>query len=165
MKIKMKQKNKTTKKRGFSIIEVVMSMAVISVGLLGIMDLMAKNVRTATDSRDEMIAAGLAQEGAELVLYEKNKGTVLSAGNICVSYNTGVTNSCAAFTLYKNASGFYTHSIATATKFQRRLIVVVNANDYTVTSFVSWNNSAPPIVAANCTITNKCVLSTLVIQK
>src|SRR3989338_5479549 len=57
----------STNKKGFSIIEVIISVFVIAVGLVSIIGLIAGSLRESINSRNQTIAANLVQEGVELV--------------------------------------------------------------------------------------------------
>ena len=50
----------------FSLIELLVSMAIIGIGLLGISSLAAQNIRVQYFNRNSLISAQLAQEGLEL---------------------------------------------------------------------------------------------------
>lgn len=55
------------RKRGFSIIEVLLASFLLAVGLAGTVALVAGSMRHSNESRDVVIASQLAQEGVELV--------------------------------------------------------------------------------------------------
>lgn len=60
-------KNKSRSVRGFSLLEVVISMFVLSIGFLASINLATSSIRNSFFQRDEIIASELAQEGLELV--------------------------------------------------------------------------------------------------
>ena len=64
------QTNKTIyqlkKEKGFSLLEVITVLFIISLGLVGILALIVQNVQTETANRNKLIASQLAQEGLEL---------------------------------------------------------------------------------------------------
>jgi len=53
--------------KGFTILEMIVAIFLITVGIIGIFALITKTVSNSTVSRDEMTAAYLAQEGIEIV--------------------------------------------------------------------------------------------------
>lgn len=83
----MRTKNKKTLK-GFSLGEVILSIVVLTVGLLPILASMSGALKTTLDSEDSIIAAGLAQEGAELVINVRDNAFACKASGVsaCASY-------------------------------------------------------------------------------
>ncbi len=64
----MKQ-NKTTKhSQAFSLMEVLISIFLLTVGLLAFLALITKSMRVSMDARNQIIAAQLSQEGLELAI-------------------------------------------------------------------------------------------------
>lgn len=61
----MRQKNKKSL-RGFSIVEVMIAVAVIGISLVVILQMLAKGILQSTENSRAIIAAELAQEGVEL---------------------------------------------------------------------------------------------------
>lgn len=63
----MKQKKtRVGAKKGFSLIEVLLALFVLSAGLVATLELTAGSISQVTEARDSLIAASLAQEGIEL---------------------------------------------------------------------------------------------------
>lgn len=170
-------KKKKTTKKGFSFGEVILSVFVLSTGLLSVMGLMTSNLRHSMESRKTIIATGLAQEGVELVLNKSEDNvtkngnshqfdSLSDANNYCVGLQTGhvigITGGCPNFTLnFVNTTPniFYTHQgVGTSTSFKRQVRISTNAatHNRTVTSYVWWGagTANPP---AACSIANKCV--------
>ncbi len=54
-------------RRGFSVLEVLIAVFVTSVGLTAVLALLTGSLKTSLDNRDALVAAGLAQEGIELI--------------------------------------------------------------------------------------------------
>ena len=170
----------TKKRKGFSIIEVVISLAVVTIGLVSILNLMANNIRTSLDARDQVIAAQLAQEGAELALYAVgDKRITFGPGSYCLDYSYAglplASYGCSGVgadkpVLYKNSlSDFYQRkNSGTETKFRRKINVKENKDaagqvvSYTFDSLVSWSGTDPTNLAA---CTDKCVSATVDIKK
>jgi prepilin-type N-terminal cleavage/methylation domain-containing protein len=63
---KIKQKNRK-KDSGFTLIEIMIAMFILGVGLIGALSFFSSSVKSNSDTKTELIAAGLAQEGVELV--------------------------------------------------------------------------------------------------
>ena len=67
MKISFFAKQKSSKKNGFSLIEVVFAIGIITVGLISILSLFIHNVRTEINSKNKLIAIYLANESIEII--------------------------------------------------------------------------------------------------
>lgn len=185
-----KTKNKLTwTKAGFSFIEVILAVFVVSAGMVGVLGLMSKTLSGSMDSRDQIIAVFLAQEGVELVqnlrdnnwAQEKNAfgdatDSTFPAANVTdcrIDYNDGSLFCGLSYVLNSNG-GFYDHDGGTATKFSRRIEVdysnggkTTADNFVTITSAVTWNNTIPPAAPtnANCNTSAKCAFTTLVLTR
>lgn len=143
------QKQKTLK--GFSLGEVILAVAVLTAGLLPILGAMTGSLSTSLQSQDAIIAAGLAQEGIELVVNVKDNSALAgdafvafpyagastnhaSANNCRIQYDSVVLTSPMAInkidcsgvggaTRYDLtvSRGFYKHVTGAAGKFERRI--------------------------------------------
>lgn len=143
------QKNKnilTGKKRGFSLVEVLISLLVLSVGMVSVAVLMTSSIKNSVNAKNQIIAAQLAQEGQEIIRNVRDNNVssnrfdkLASDGtevfiNCRASYNRSfnVTNgtSCAGgannnddfYTLRQN-NGYYNDNNGggSETKFTRRV--------------------------------------------
>lgn len=149
IKTKMKKRKKI---RGFSFIEVMLSVAVVGLGIVAVMPLMAVGISEAITSRDQLIGAMLVQEGAELVQNYRDSnwakglsafgdGSVAQGGFPASDYVGGGNNGCrveydsnsigncnsgADKQLQLTANNFYKHSGGTATKFYRKIQIGYN---------------------------------------
>lgn len=56
-----------SKQEGFSIIEILVTIVIVGIGLVGIISFFSANIQNQLEVKNELIAAGLAQEGPELV--------------------------------------------------------------------------------------------------
>lgn len=170
---------------GFSFIEAMLSMAVLTIGIIGVMPLLLSGMNTTNDSRDQQIAVLLAQEGVELIrnIRDNNWAAGLDSFSyfpsgsksncrIDKSYSDGSSILCvdaATKKLYIDANGFYLHSSAgILSKFQRKLIIDMStAKQATVTSVVAWRGSLPTANAVdntNCNTSNQCAYTKLVLS-
>ena len=162
-------RNKTVR-RGFSLIEVLVTLLVLTISITGVTFLMAKNIAGVQNAKNQIIASMLAQEGIELVRNLKdNAETINNCSNCRISMLSTTVESVSDKKLYLSGN-FYRHSGGgTSTKFYRRVDVNVagdatlnpSTRVITVTSYVTWNNKGfidelnDPI--NNCTTANKCV--------
>lgn len=182
----MRWKNRKTMK-GFSLGEVLLSIAVLTVGLLPMLGALIGALNTSLDSQETVIASGLAQEGAELVLNVRDNG-VLSIDDAFAAFQPGnrtcridyddvvlsnpaVNNiDCgpsggdATFYDLLVPSGAYFHdsNATTSGKFKRKIFINYTPamNRATVISAVYWSGSyvpTPANVEADCVSSNMCV--------
>ena len=63
----VKSQSQMTEQTGFSLIELIISLAVFTIGVLGTLNLAFSNVRDSRDNLDKIIAVNLAREGIELI--------------------------------------------------------------------------------------------------
>ena len=170
----------TDREKGFSINEVMISMFVLSVGIVTVIGLFSKGFINSAVDRDRIVAAGLAQEGVELVKNVRDnsfaKGDVdgfvhfVVSGDYCrashdsnPSVNMDCSNSSgdrpasnlSRYTL-SLSNGYYKHMNAAApVKFSRYIDVDYNNGQKTadVVSFVYWGGTVPSGIE-NGTVTN-----------
>jgi len=150
-------------------LEVLLSIFVLSVGILAALTLITTSLRTSINARNQIIASQLAQEGAELVINARDSNKVKSLDqfdSICSSpgnctgiadYSSGLNFSSSVYGL-NYIGGFYTHTAGgTATAFKRKVSVSISAPPRTavVTSFVWWGGETS--TPATCNTANKCV--------
>jgi prepilin-type N-terminal cleavage/methylation domain-containing protein len=144
---------------GFSLMEVVLAIAVLSIGLLSVAKLFAGSLNRTFENRDDIIAAGLAQEGIELIRNKRDNNALAdpdapfaNISQTCnVSYdNLGCTSGSTGLVL--NA-GFYGRS-SNAAKFHRIIRTSVSGETLTVTAYVSWDGQDPPTSESECVVSD-----------
>jgi len=155
---------------GFSLIEVLVALLVLSMGFTAVFALMANNIKSSENAKNQIIASQLAQEGIELVrnmkdnkeldtadttythcnyTQENSDGTIRLCNRLRID-ETSLFDNNANKRLYLNSS-FYTHgSSVTPTKFYRRIDLSITGDinnspsstrEITVTAYVTWNGS------------------------
>lgn len=141
------QKKETKKNnKGFTLLETMIAIFVISVGLVGVAAIIFQIFASASISSNNLIASYLTQEGIEIVrsvrdgnwLEERtsanlwNEGlTVCGATGFIVDYNHsyGPNQIDPVFPCYNNqflnidANGFYSYASGSLTRFQRRITI------------------------------------------
>ena len=167
-------------RRGFSLIEVLVTLLVLTISITGVTFLMTKNIADVQNSKNQIIVSMLAQEGIELVRNLKDNddlqkpnppGTPLTRSNCRISEEMGNLADCNSSSdnkrLYLKNNSFYQHTVSgnTPTKFYRRVDVSTirkaGTDETTVTVYVTWNNKGfvdelnDP--KNDCTTANKCV--------
>lgn len=176
----MKQKKELV---GFSFIEVIVAVFLVSTGMIVIMSLMASTLRETISSRDQTTAVLLAQEGAELVrnLRDNNWAVEASAfendfpnssgNNYRIDINSGDLSSAVDFKLYLNGSDIFSHTpSATESNFRRKIEIEyydtagaptnrAGATSAEVVVMVVWKSADFPISLSDCTTAESCVFS------
>ncbi len=151
--------NFRARKEGFTLLELMLSLGILSVGILGVMSLMFDNIRVSQSLEEKAIATSLAQGGLEFAFNVREANNVKQ-----IAYNNGLT-SCsvgspccldltnkeltdsdcdAKHTLYwDSASLTYTHKQTGSLKktiFTRKIIIEDKASFHylDISSIVSW---------------------------
>lgn len=167
-------------KRGFSLLEVMLVVMILSVALLVFIQVTSQSITHSIESQDSIIAAGLAQEGVELVknIRDNNwagKKTAFespfpSDGDCRIDYNINKNCTLGMFFL-KFDGNFYNHgSGSEITKFFRKINIRTEGNTRVVTSYViwsrPWNGSGflnPNL--NNCNPARKCVYAAVTLSQ
>lgn len=155
--------------KAFSFIEVIISVFLITVGMMAVVSLISSTLSNSIDSRNQVIASLLAQEGTELVRnirdsnWEKDVSSftgIPNGANCAIDYDT-IALSCppaVSNALQIDGNGFYNHSSVTDARFWRR-IIISGTTDRIVASLVSWNGSLPPATIGECNTSSKCAFT------
>lgn len=167
----------TNKEKGFLLIEAMFATTVMVFGVVVIIPLVTFSLKEATDSRDQVIAGMLAQEGAELVQnlrdnnLVKNKdafqGNNFPAGDKSdcrIDYKSTDVKNCGASShvLKLNSEKYYEYGSGDETKFQRKINLkyITPAEKLEVTSVVVWGGSFPgSITNDTCNTLSRCVFT------
>lgn len=146
--------SKLQMKKGQILVEALVSITIVTIGLLGIFSLLSQSLASNRLITDEYIATNLAAEGIELIknLIDQNilegkswnGGGCLKEGSHELDYNDGLdTTSCLfnnQFLRFDLASGIYSYDLGTPTNFKRR--VEISSTDLNkeiqVNSVVTW---------------------------
>ncbi len=140
------------KQKGFTLIELMITIFVIAIGLIGVMTLIQNTLRSASFVKLNLIASYLAQEGIELTrnvrdinwIEGENWNEGLSDGSYIMDYNDNSLSSYSDVFLNIDNNGFYSYESGNKSKFKRRItinqMIDVDGNEYLeVESDVSWN--------------------------
>lgn len=171
-------------KKGFSIAEVLLSIFLLSVGMIAIISLMANSIKNNANNRNSIIATQLAQEGIELVRNRRDLNIALlphdatesqiraaafkndiKKGKYCPRINsdgtpemTGGGSGCASYNVHYSNKDGYTYSGGDQTQFSRKVIIREPSSDERVVeSIVIWGDEDFPSDVDDCNISNKCV--------
>lgn len=136
--------------KGFSLIGVIVAIFIISIGMIGILDLSQSSLRAAYLSQTRLIASGLAQEGIEVVRYMRRFQTewddwydTVSSGNYRVQYNNSNLLVFSETPLkYNTVSGLYQYDSGDDTPFYRKLTLTkISADEIKVVAEIKWQKS------------------------
>lgn len=160
---------KIRNKKGFSLLEVLGAIFVLSFGIMAVLSLISNSARNSIDSRDHVVAAGLAQEGLELVRNIRDNNffsgdTFDNIGNgdgQCIDFASGaLVSSCNNRLYYRSSPAAYLHGSGSGraeTKFYRKIIVSdYGSNGKFLTSMVIWSGSSFPD-KSDCNAASQCV--------
>jgi len=137
---------------GFTLIEVLISLTIITVGVLGVFALVQQTISFLPISRQKLVASYLAQEGVEIVRNLRDTNIVKGQ-----AWDFGLT-SCASgcevdytganlngyqdrYLLYNNS--FYNYNSGSPTLYKRKVIIdSSNVDDLKITIEVSWQEKS-----------------------
>jgi prepilin-type N-terminal cleavage/methylation domain-containing protein len=150
---------KRSKQCGFSLIEVMASVAIIAFGMLGVFSLVVYNQKIYLSTKDNFIGALLSEEGAELVRNVRDSNWLNSlpfnngiSGTFRIDTTNGIKGSIQAVSgigdtnaRLKILGGVYRHDTGDATAFAR-VIQIQNIDEpggeavdgLKITSLVQW---------------------------
>ena len=150
--IKIKNKKQKIKNKGFTLIEVIIAVAVIVTVLVAVIALISFSVSGIRPGKSKIIAAGLAQEGIEIVrnirdsnwLADKrtsdNWDDGLDSGQWRVQYNQLGLLSFSNMPLEIDSNGFYQYDFGSNTPFYRKIIIAhIGNNQIKAISEVTWS--------------------------
>jgi prepilin-type N-terminal cleavage/methylation domain-containing protein len=137
------------KNRGFSIIEMVIVVFVITMGLLGLSSVVIQNIAAQNLDKNTLVASGLAQEGIELVRQKRDNNWLLSQdwndglgeGAYIANYRNGLSGGGAGVDarLYYDIDGFYYTTPGVPSVFSRTITIKNNVDgSINVQSKVEW---------------------------
>lgn len=182
-----KKVTKKQNRRGFSLGEVLLAAFIVGIVMVSILKLMVGSMLTSIDSRNNVIATQLAQEGSELAINMRDNNWVNQS--LGESFENGIDSvfpdldesdcrvdkdfadflDCSSVIpdhkmLYLRG-GFYVHdNLGFDTRFQRKIEISydtaqrLTAEKMTVKSVVVWNR-ADGDFPASCTVSNQCAFT------
>lgn len=169
----MPEKQRFKNHNGFSFLEVMLSVFILVVGIMAAITLMGKSIKESLDSRNQIVASLLAQEGAELVRNIRdnnwatgavtfnniNNGTcrIDPVNNVVSGVNLPQCAGQSKVLKYNSGTFKYEHISGTNTKFLRQVIIAngATADEKSIISMVTWSGVSFPAVAS-CNTGNQC---------
>lgn len=180
MKINTVKTNISLQKKGYSLIEVLLVTVIIMISFTALFGFSASVIKSDTESRNEVLAANLAQEGLEMVRNIRDsdmlaltdpsdwRDNLPSGSNYMPSINSNgkvtLANAGDASVYYDSSTGGRYYNCAAScsglkTSFRRSITVTqIDANKLQITSDVKWysatNSSLERSVSAQAILTS-----------
>lgn len=143
--------------KGFTLIEVIVSLGIISLVSVSAMSAISLNLTSAVRIKNNLVAANLVQEGLEVVRNIRDKdrhsgsafGVSLANGDYIVDWNSQSLLSFQNVFLKKDSSGLYNYASGQDTSFKRRIIIKDSAQNLPTIEKVakvevSWTEKSGP---------------------
>ncbi len=140
-------KKKVSPEAGFTLVEAMVALVILTTALGPILYLANSAVNSAYIIRDNMTAAGLAQEGVEVIrairdanwLNSRAFDSGLSDGTYRVEWNSTSVMALSGNPALKINNGLYNYSTGTNSQYTRRIFISkVNVGELRVISWISW---------------------------
>jgi|SRR3989344_562530 len=156
-------------KKGFTIIELMIAITVLSFGIIGIYSVFSNVIVATYTISSRLTAAYLAQEGLEIVRNIRDTNIVMGKRNLAVAWSDGllacqtgcqgdyktensrqnILHNLKPYNTNENLNittdGFYGYQEGTPTIFKRQIIIVpASNNELKVTVLVIWNYNNKP---------------------
>ena len=134
--------------KGFTLLEVIITIFIVSIGLIGILSLVNISLKGPTLSKDRLIASGLVQEGMEIVRDIRKSNiewddwyNAVVNNDYRVQYNTtSLTIPYSGAYLRINANGLYQYDSGPDTLFKRKVTLTkIPADEVKVVVEVKWD--------------------------
>lgn len=161
-------------KKGFSLLEVIVALFILSIGITGMLSLIVFSINNSRESRDIIVASQLAQEGIELVRNRRDSNVIANPSDVFLGMDANddcridpvmpIANAPACsqtvFVLNQAATGGiyrFVHSAGTATKFSRKIIIEeLSPEERLIRSLVYWGSTSPANDGGDCSSINNC---------
>lgn len=155
----MKYKIQDAKQGGFTIVELIVTIAILSFGIIGIFSAFSLTATLTYNIASRFTAANLAQEGLEIIRNIRDQNFIqdsswseglLNCGLGCqADYKTGTPSETSAnqLTAYNpsgflklNSDGFYGYDTGSNTQFKRKITITsVSESILKVDALVEWS--------------------------
>ncbi len=153
--------------------ETMIASFVLVVGLVGTIAVFGSAIKFTGLSRDQVVAAALAQEGIEIAKNIRDNNMLngsfadgMTSGTYCVDYRDQALSSCSNNgQLYVNSDHWYVRSVTSQkTLFKRKIVVDSSQTDtLKIKSYVVWRDGVFPSSPTACTLRQKCVFAQTVL--
>jgi len=155
MLVKLKLNN--NKNKGFTLVEITIAIAVMTIGIVGSYAVVPMMIRNQTVNIDMFTASQLAHEGLEITrnIRDTNwlsdltwKTGLLACSSGCeIDYNDAGFSSFQNRFLQVDTNGFFNYGSGTPSKFKRKVIIQEQGDALNVRVQVLWNGKGSPFEA------------------
>lgn len=135
-------------KKGFTLIETIIALAVITSAVVGPFSLATKGILNASFAKNKIIAANLSQEGIELtrkirennILASRSWDAGISSGSWQADiFSSDLSPFAGVPMLFDSTTGIYSQTSGSPTVFTRKIIITKpSANEIDVVSEANW---------------------------
>lgn len=139
--------------KGFTLLEVIASIFIITIGVMGILSLITMSISGALISKSQLIAANLAQEGIEVVRNIRDSNWIeqrrdpdvfwnqgLSPGDYRVEYDSESLLALSGNPALKLSNGRYQYDNGTDTLFHRKVTIEnISSEQIKVICEITWD--------------------------
>ncbi len=142
-------------KKGFTIIEVTMSILIMTIGIVGIYYLTPRIISVMAVNKSRFIAAQLAREGMEIArnfrdtnwIEEEDwrEGFTGCLSGCSADYKDTEFSSYGARELRINSSGFYNYDSGENSGYKRKITMSSSPNYMEITVSVLWDGKGSPL--------------------
>lgn len=136
--------------KGFTLIEIMVAVSVLTIGVVGVYALVPTVIKTNAANTDRFIASQLAREGMELVrnIRDANwlrqvdwaEGLTACAGGCEMDYNDPSLISFQNRFLKIDGNGFYNYKNGTSTTFTRKITITPLIDYFNIKVQIIWGS-------------------------
>ena len=155
----MKSNYKKTKNRGFTLIEALVAIAILTISIAGPITIASKGISSAIFARDQITAFYLAQEAVEFIRNKRDENNIRGNGwidglsdcldgKVCtIDSKNNAINECIGGVCpvlkYDDSTGFYSYDFGENSNFTRETrITTVNPKEVAITTTLSWTTGS-----------------------
>lgn len=155
----MQNKIKKTRNKGFTLIEAIIAIAILTVSIAGPITIASRGIASAVFARDQITAFYLAQEAIEFIRNKRDENNLKGNGwtdglenclngKVCaIDSKNNKINECIGgicpVLKYNDSTAFYSYDSGKDSNFTREIrIATVNVEEIAITTTLSWPSSS-----------------------
>ncbi|MBT3282826.1 type II secretion system protein [bacterium] len=155
----MKRNLRKTKNRGFTLIEALVAIAILTISIAGPITIASRGLASAVFARDQITAFYLAQEAVEFIRNKRDGNnlednpwtdglTGCLDGKVCtIDSKNNEINECIGGTCpvlkYDDSTAFYSYDSGDDSNFTREVrMTTINVKEIAITTTLSWSSGS-----------------------